>query len=427
MDEHEIKNTITKVAHTIKKKVGLTGDLIGSLEDRVESLDDTIRQCREIVSSLQRAHRSKWAILNVCERRLELRKERPLEELTKDSCQERLEQERTTLIEARQELSGMVDAMKERLLVLDRTRALLLEDLQHKRHGLRIDRSCLPSCRKKTGSSGATSARGGALAELPALSDQGHGGTPPAASPQRPVSSPSQGSSPGHRLELNRQQETKQLLAHAHKVEEESMRVMNAGDAVMLHTKYECDEATGRIGPELSRRVGETAALKQRLEKQVRDTEDTIVQVENTLQHTKERILLHDRPMRALDERLHARSFRTKREHIRDTVHEEMEEEWKSLKKSAQCQGKKFEATREVLEQLMASKKQLLEDIRLKAASLKIDDACLRVTPQKAIELDRMDPRGGRRRQPPGGGEHMAIDPNRSSMSSTRATPLGSR
>lgn len=38
----------------------------------------------------------------------------------------------------------------------------------------------------------------------------------------------------------------------------------------------------------------------------------------------------------------------------------------------------------------------MLDDYRCKSAALKIDDACMKVTPRKAIELDRNDPRGGR-------------------------------
>merc|ERR1740138_534943 len=98
----------------------MTSDLIKGLEDRIESVEDTIRQVGECLFQLQRAHRSKWAPLNVCERRLELRDTRPLQELVRDHTQEALEHERQTLIESRQELSEQIASSKEALLSLDK-------------------------------------------------------------------------------------------------------------------------------------------------------------------------------------------------------------------------------------------------------------------------------------------------------------------
>merc|ERR1719412_3158347 len=107
--KRQLNANTTVVNHTIKKKIVGTEDMIKAIEDRVESVEDTIRQVGECLFQLQRAHRSKWAPLNVCERRLELRDKRPLQELIRDHCQEGLEHERQTLIEARQELADQVN------------------------------------------------------------------------------------------------------------------------------------------------------------------------------------------------------------------------------------------------------------------------------------------------------------------------------
>merc|ERR1719327_2080785 len=127
----------------IKKKISASQDLAKALEDRADSIEDSIRQTSDCLFNLQRACRSKWAPLNVCERRLELRDGRPLQELVRDHFQEALEHERQTLIEARQELADQVQGTKEMLSSLETMKQECIEDLQHKRHAMRIDRSCL--------------------------------------------------------------------------------------------------------------------------------------------------------------------------------------------------------------------------------------------------------------------------------------------
>jgi hypothetical protein len=364
----EISKTITKVQHTIKKKMGHTDDLIRGLEDRIESVEGTIRQCGECLFSLQRAYRSKFAPLSVCERRLEIRKARPAEELEKDKCQECLEVERKTLLKTRQVLSQMMDKLKECLVTLDRAKGDLMEDLRHKRHSLRINRSCFHSARKprpeKEDAGGSvTKTAGGERLVLPAVRD--------AAPPTEEYLQTKQ-----------HDNNTRALMEKALRLEEDSVRLMNEGDRAMLQTTQECNEASGRARATLSRWVSEVTALKQQLEAQLRDTDDTIAQTDNALQKTKARVVLHEKPLRTLDQQLSARSQRATKKDSRDPVRNEMVWEIETLQKSVQCHMGKFEATAKILEQLKTSKKQLQDDIRLKAAALKIDDACLRVTPR---------------------------------------------
>lgn len=398
------------VKHTIKKKMGITEDIIKALEDRIESVEDTIRQTGECLFQLQRAHRAKWAPLNVCERRLELRDGRPMSELIRDHTQEALENERHTLMESRQDLGDQVQTCKEMLVSLDAARNSLVEDLQHKRHGLRIDRGCLPPQKQLAGATGTMRDR----LILPQLEQVAHYGSPP--SPKAAA----KGTGPAH--EENRQIDSRTLIQQALRLEEDAMRLCNESDAIMLQTKRDCTRASTNAQNSLAKRVDETDDLKRRLESQIHETGEAIAQSEMSLAKTKKKLESHEMPLRALDKQFALRGRRTHREGIRDPVHEEMETHLESLKRNVKILSGKFNATKDLIDQLQTSKHRMQEDYRAKMMAMKIDDACLKVTARKAIELDRMDPRSGRcrtsagaaakKRRPYGGGDFTPRSPH---------------
>lgn len=373
------------VNHTFRKKISRSQDLCKSLEDRIESIEDTIRQAGECLFQMQRAHRCKWGPLNVCERRLELRAARPPQELVRDHCQEALEAERKMLNEARAGLAYQIAKMRDVLIGLDRVKGELAEDLRHKRHALRIDRSCL-SPRKP--------AAGGAMAVardrlvLPSLQDVPFYSTPP--SPK----GAEHGSGPVH--EEHRRESTEKLVARAIKVEEDAIRFANECDSVIHQTRRECEKATAHAQAELSRRVDELQKMKRQLEAHMQSTDEAIAATELSMAKTKKTLESHDTPLRALDKQFHWRGARTAPEGIRDHVQDELEGHLDSLKKSVKGLTDKLQASKDILDQLRASKQQMQEDYRAKIQAQKIDDACIKVTPRKSMEMDRKDPRGGR-------------------------------
>mmetsp|Transcript_17825 Transcript_17825/g.39080 ORF Transcript_17825/g.39080 Transcript_17825/m.39080 type:complete len:598 (-) Transcript_17825:78-1871(-) len=370
-----------KVHNMIRKKIGVTEDIVRSLEDRMESVEDTIRQIGECLFSLQRAHRSKWAPLNVCERRLELRESRPLQELVRDHCQEALEHERQCLIEARQEIADQMENCKTMLVNLDSMRDQLVDDLQHKRHALRIDRSCLGPLK-------VVHVRAQDRLVLPQLQDVANYGAPP--SPQGAEVGT------GGEHEDSRQADSNQLIANAMRLEEDAIRLCNESDAIMLHTKRETQRACMEAQKAVTRRADETNALRRKLEAQMMETDQMVSHTEMSLAKMKKKLDAHDAPLRVLDKQFAMRGKRTTREGIRDPVHEEMETHLHSLKKSVTLISGKCRNTGDVLDQLKASKQQLQEDYRAKLAAQRIEEQVVKMTPRKAIELDRMDPRSGR-------------------------------
>lgn len=365
----------------------MTSDLIKGLEDRIESVEDSIRQVGECLFQLQRAHRSKWGPLNVSERRLEIRDGRPLQELVRDHVQSALEHERQTLIESRQELADQIQVCKETLISLDELKSKLLLDLSHKRHGLRIDRSCLSPGRPIGQGPNKEQER----LVLPQVTHVAFYTSPP--SPR----GAERGS--GDRRETGRQMDTRSLIQLAVKMEEEAMQLCNESDAVMLHTKRECASANAESMTCLARRVDETDDLRRQLEQQLSETASAISHTERSITKTMKKLKDHEQPLRILDKQFDLRNKRTSREGIRDPVTEELESHLETVKSAVKMHTTKWQSMNDVLQQLKSSKLRIVEDLRCKTLAQRIDDTCVKMTARKAIELDRMDPRGGRVRE----------------------------
>jgi len=223
---------------------------------------------------------------------------------------------------------------------------------------------------------------------LPALGEVANYAMPP--SPKDSVA----GSGPQH--EESRQLDTKSLLQKAVRMEEEAMKLCNESDAIMLQTKRECQRASTQAQTSIARRADETDDLKRKLEAQMREIDEAIAQTEMSMGRTKKKLENQEMPLKALDTQFSLRGGRTAPEGIRDVVQEEMEGHLETVKKNVKILTAKFQNTKSLLENLKESRAQLTEDYRNKLLALKIEDACLKVTPRKAMELDRMDPRGGR-------------------------------
>merc|ERR1719473_1172120 len=174
------------------------------------------------------------------------------------------------------------------------------------------------------------------------------------------------------------------------------MRLCNENDAAVLHCKRECSRANAATCVAMDRGGHGVVKFKRQLEAQIQETDATIAEAERSLAKTKKKLDAHEAPLRALNKQFALRDQRTDREHIRDQVTDDMESHLDAVKTSVASLTKKWQSTKNILDHLKASKQQMVEDLKCKTIAWKIDDACRKVTPKKAIELDRLDPRGGR-------------------------------
>lgn len=363
----------------LRNKLMTTSDLSKTIEDRINSTEDTIRQLGSCLFGLQRAYRSKWSQLNVCERRLDLRNGRPLQELVRDNLQAALENERHVLIEARQMLNDQIIGTKQMLTLLEAMKGELIEDLQHKRHAQRIDHRCLQPDKP------AKKADRIFLPSLPEISNY----TLPPAPKDQPRGT-------GDQNEGNRCDDTLTRISRAVRLEENVMGTIAENDAVVRHCNSECKNANAAVCACMDKSNHQTEHLKDQLVEQMRQVDATIAEAERSLARTKKKLESHNQPLRALNQQFALRDRRTDREHIRDGVTDNMENHLDSVKKSVKELTTKWQGTKNILDHLKASKQQMAEDLKYKNIALKIDDQCRKVTPKKAIEHDSLDPCSGR-------------------------------
>merc|ERR1712217_235354 len=109
----------------------------------------------------------------------------------------------------------------------------------------------------------------------------------------------------------------------------------------------------------------------------------TIAEMEMSHSKTKKKLDAHDAPLRALSKQFRLRDKRASM--ATDFVATDMDNQLEAVKKSVGALKDKCDKSQSILEQMKTSRQQMAEDNKYKAAALKIDDACRKVTPKKAI------------------------------------------
>ncbi|CAE8637233.1 unnamed protein product [Polarella glacialis] len=306
------------VRATLQKRLGITNELIQGLAIRAEGVEATIRQAGECLFELKRAVKEQNSPLSVCDQRLKLRRGRPEQELVRDIGQQALDDQRLTILHYRRLLTEHVESAKERLLVLESIKDRLYEDLQRRRHALRLDRTLRMSQQggqasssksvpgktrsqlDKTGDSLALgqdlrlpplSARSGKVSGLEATpEDSGAGGMlgrtlnlqelsseDEVPAKKRPEGQPRTANTFARR-EAEGEEQTKSfgMLADAAARQEDARRQIEESMNLVLTSRIDCARATELVQRELSMRVKETAHFKKQLEAQLFETDQAL-------------------------------------------------------------------------------------------------------------------------------------------------------
>eukprot|EP00434_Breviolum_minutum_P027549 symbB.v1.2.024368.t2/scaffold2250.1/size119560/2 len=131
------------VRETLRKKVSETESLLRQLHVRMEGTETSARKVNQSICILEREQHSLEEPAIICERRLLVRDQRPLDEQVEDDLQVALLNERFVLEQAYKMLSAYIDAGQELREALQAAKCELVADLQFKRHALRLEKSAL--------------------------------------------------------------------------------------------------------------------------------------------------------------------------------------------------------------------------------------------------------------------------------------------
>eukprot|EP00930_Biecheleria_cincta_P084035 TRINITY_DN73532_c0_g1_i1.p1 TRINITY_DN73532_c0_g1~~TRINITY_DN73532_c0_g1_i1.p1 ORF type:complete len:814 (+),score=179.84 TRINITY_DN73532_c0_g1_i1:64-2442(+) len=442
---------VSIVRITMQKRLGMQDSLLKALAMRCESVEATIRQAGECFHSLQRAARAQTATLSVCEMRLKLREKRPLKELVRDDCQIVLEQHRDAVISGRDELDQRASRMKEMLHDLDSTWERLLEDMQSRRHALRVDKQLRQKDHQVPGTPRATRGLPSLPAVAPAMLAAGHRSlrSPPQSEdfsgsgcvvlPQLPGSPASQqmstsppGSAGIHTAsgenrfaagyageqimsdavklspratprKVGREQNVKDEGILAHKsydqlkattmLEEEALLLVEEAKGFIVKLQQKLDMCGHEATKFLKIRVRELLRLKTSVENQLTETDRALYAMQLTYDRAKRELRAHQEPLKAaINQQVLAKRGR---KDAADGGTNEMallvEQEMKDITDRMQTHvdelDRKVRATGDLLDQLKASRAALKEDQKNKLQCQKIDAGCLQMTYKKVAKV----------------------------------------
>lgn len=319
----------------VMRGVAAAESLSRLLVERIDTLERLIRQVGLCMTHLQRSRNAKLPHLTVAEKRLEMRRKRPSQEMVQDHFQDALEKEFRTLAEVRQALAEHIDAGKEFLEKLESSKDELLVGMQRKRHALRFDRAHL-------------------VGPDEALGEDRKNALPQAAS----IVQSARSACGEQRRELHTQQwvsQVQEMLARSMPMEAEAARFCSEADTAVVRAERQAERAMARTTISMKKRINEIVELKKQLEKEIKETSETMSQAETALHNLQRQIekpVVTGLQIDALQE----------------------QQRW----------------TKGVLEQLSEARQQLISDLQCKNLAWRIDESCSKVTPIKELELDNV-------------------------------------
>jgi len=242
------------------------------------TLQDSAKQAEECLRKLQYARFARAGDLTVCERRLELLGQRPVQDNASDLCMEAveaLENERQALKEARQELLDFENEMKHLLMDLQDSKKDISREcatsqsavLQGMRE-LRSDYSFVNSysfcARPSTDQASFKASHSHSSTQLNVTN----------FAPSRSMNNPS----------FNYQGETQQsreesmdiAVDNAKRLLEEAANLCNRSEETIQFTQDECNKAAAQTWTALSRCAAEEGELKGRLEEQLSEVDSAV-------------------------------------------------------------------------------------------------------------------------------------------------------
>lgn len=344
-DPHVERVVFTGAVSKTPKEMRNCDELTEKSRECLDCLEDIFKETGELLYRLTHARHAKAASLQVCEWRLRLREKRPKQELFSDHLQQALEAEGAALTQCRTELVARAKEAKEVLKKLDITKGKLWKDSTVNRH-------LQPNKEKAPRMLPPPSPKSAALA----------GQSPPTpTSPTSPKSVDLSASMSSTKIKVDplvlelSKMDLKALMEFAYKVEGQAIKVCRQGNESLTSTTSRSLSANDTVCKSLTRRCKETEALRHQLEEQLTEVGAAIEMAEGSASRMKRKIDISATGKAPMEPGLQA----------------------------------KYETTVDMLVKLRPAHKQIEEDLRCKVVSFKIDDACRKVTPEKASQSPR--------------------------------------
>lgn len=294
------------------------------------SVESSCQRCHETLHYLQHERSAKWAAMKVCEWRLALRERRPKQELFKDHLQEALESEMATLEQSRKVLMTRVDEVK-----------IFAEDCDaNKTELMRAVRFMIIA---------------GETNPPPRASNNGSPTSPSGGIPASPTSgaaddkAPEDGDDASANPPMKRPDvptNLKGLERRAPQLHETTLQLVRDGEKLIQSQRDICDKANAKVMACFRKRLAENSALKKELEDQMAEMDRGVASAEKTITRMQKDIKFFGK---------------------------------------VELQPK-VDAASEIVRKIGEAKHALEEDYHRKVVSMRIDDACRKITPERTAQ-----------------------------------------
>jgi len=300
------------------------------LDDRLEvtkialnTAEASGQRCSQILQLLQHERQAKWAALKVVEWRLALRERRPKTELFRDHLQEALEQEKQTLEESRKILADRATEVRISAEDCEANRVRLMDNV---RHMICRGDSCPPLAGTSKGLPGSL--------------------TSPPLEAELNVSEEVAAEAASERSLFKRPvvpADNDGLIQRAPQLHEISMQLYFKGEKLIQTQKVICDKANEKVMASFRKRSAENKELRDGLEAQIQQMDEAIAAADKSMSR---------------------------------------------MQKDIDFFGKvalqpKVDSTSALVAKIQASKQELADDLLRKVVSIRIDDCCRKITPER--------------------------------------------
>eukprot|EP00440_Ansanella_granifera_P009588 gb/GFBE01010390.1/.p1 GENE.gb/GFBE01010390.1/~~gb/GFBE01010390.1/.p1 ORF type:complete len:825 (+),score=199.87 gb/GFBE01010390.1/:1-2475(+) len=381
----------TGVAEKLKKRIATSEGLVQLLNQRIEGTEALIRKVNQVLVVLSKQRELLEGPIRTCNTRLRIRKDRPPDEQVQDDFQDALDNEKSVLDSGSRWLGEYIKAGKALLEALEAAKAAMIEDVQFKKHALRLERSALQfdpyhgrdrACVLPLVSEGS---------KQQVASDDGRQGRHMDVPEFKFGATHRDGTEEGEKKKeenvMRSASHTNELVDRTKALEEKFVRFRVEADDLIHKVKQNVQLAAEWSEHSMRRNIAHLFKHKKQLEQEVSSSQGDILRTEALLEGMTEEIknqeesiarwdICPDIPLDQFDQRLP----KSVQQDMRSTAMGKMQEQAQFAKRNAHLLAARCDETKDLLFQLRKSHTELEHTLETKTEAWNLDMRCAKVT-----------------------------------------------
>eukprot|EP01012_Entosiphon_sulcatum_P003719 TRINITY_DN11295_c0_g1_i1.p1 TRINITY_DN11295_c0_g1~~TRINITY_DN11295_c0_g1_i1.p1 ORF type:complete len:469 (+),score=170.92 TRINITY_DN11295_c0_g1_i1:147-1553(+) len=364
--EKQVNEQTRNVNEQLKKKIADTASQKAKIEKRIQLLQAEIEGLQRLRNVAAKQLAAREGPLQVAERRVRIRSQRPQREQIYDSVERALQTEYRDLRNAVDQLTAAVETADAHLQKMEFMEKQLQLDLDDKETALQLDQDCLD------------------LLVNPDAPLRVAGGVPKLETTEPPRKSAG--------LPELWKRETDQLLDDSVKLEQQAVRLKKNLKTLLGQIRDANVQSNSLSNAALKKKLGQSTKVHSQLAQHLNEINEEMEQLEAAKQQLQVALQAEEKPLAVVQRRLAIRQQRPQREAVRDAVEEALENELTVINQTLSTLKQKIASIDAEQQRLLSAKNLLLDDLQDKSHALKLDKSCLELA---ASEADGQAPTDG--------------------------------